>query len=37
MNTENAILMKMARESLQDRWALAVGVCFLNVIITIAV
>lgn len=37
MNKENAILMKMARESLEDRWALAVGVCFLNVIITIAV
>ena len=28
MNTENAILMKMARESLQDRWALAIGVFF---------
>ncbi len=37
MNTENAILMKMARESLQDRWALAIGVCFLDVIITVAV
>lgn len=37
MNKENSTLMKMARESLEDRWALAVGVCFLNVIITIAV
>jgi uncharacterized membrane protein len=37
MNTENAILMKMARESLQDRWALAIGVFFLNIIITTAV
>lgn len=37
MNTENSTLMKMARESLEDRWALAVGVCFLNVIITTAV
>lgn len=37
MNKENSTLMKMARESLEDRWALAVGVCFLNVIITITV
>lgn len=37
MNTENSTLMKMARESLHDRWALAIGVCFLNIIITVAV
>ena len=28
MNTENAILMKMARESLQDRWACYWGIFF---------
>lgn len=37
MNTENATLMYMARESLQDRWALAIGVCVLNIVIAIAV
>jgi len=33
MKTENVVLMKMARESLRDKWGLAIGTCVLYFII----
>ena len=36
MNTENVVLMRMARESLKDRWGLAIGAYLLYIVVMIA-
>ena len=34
MKTENAILMQQARETLRDKWGLAIGTFFVYLLIT---
>ena len=36
MNTENVVLMRMARESLKDRWGLAIGAYLLYLVVAVA-
>ena len=37
MNTENVVLMKMAREALKDKWGIAIGTFVVYTLIIIAV